>query len=67
MSTSKPWWADRARESGTVVWTEQDGWLDNYTMQCDTCGTIGTEDDLIEVGGECAHEWCDGTIVAVQS
>lgn len=31
-------------------------------MQCDTCGTIGTQDDLIEIDGECAHDECDGTI-----
>jgi hypothetical protein len=31
-------------------------------MVCDTCGTVGTVDDLIEVGGECAHDWCEGTI-----
>lgn len=30
--------------------------------QCDTCGTIGTADDMIAVGGPCAHEDCNGTI-----
>lgn len=34
----------------------------SYSMECDTCGTIGNVDDCIEVGGECAHEWCEGTI-----
>lgn len=35
----------------------------NYPLYCDTCGTLGTSDDAIEPGGECAHEWCDGTIL----
>ena len=35
---------------------------ENHPMVCDTCGTIGTEDDGIEVGGECAHDDCNGTI-----
>lgn len=32
-------------------------------MICDTCGTQGTRDDGIEPFGECAWEWCNGTIL----
>ncbi len=32
-------------------------------MRCRTCGTVGTIDDGINLGGECAHDECDGTII----
>jgi hypothetical protein len=31
-------------------------------LMCGTCQTTGNRDDAIELGGECAHDWCDGTI-----
>ena len=34
------------------------------SMICGTCGTVGTADDLMEIGGECAHDWCDGIMSA---
>lgn len=36
----------------------------SYPLVCNTCGSIGTADDGIEIGSECPHDWCDGTIVA---
>jgi hypothetical protein len=32
-------------------------------MRCDTCGRMGTEDDLCVVGDECPDDDCEGTIV----
>lgn len=26
--TTEPWWAERARATGRVVWTAEDGWVD---------------------------------------
>lgn len=34
----------------------------SYPLTCDTCGTSGTVDDGIEIGGPCQYEECDGTI-----
>jgi hypothetical protein len=34
-----------------------------YPLQCKTCGCVGTEDDGIELGGECVTENCSGTVV----
>lgn len=35
-----------------------------YPMTCSACGRSGTEDDGIEIGGECIEEDCDGTILS---
>lgn len=43
-TTSKPVWADRARATGNVVWTREDGWLDQATAD-DTPDECGCSED----------------------
>lgn len=57
-------------------WFTANGWsleadaIDDYFnsqyMQCSHCGRIGSDDDGIELGGECQDEECPGTILAVE-
>lgn len=35
---------------------------DRYPYLCMGCGKVGTEDDMLELGGECPDEDCDGII-----
>lgn len=43
-----------------------DDYFDSQYMQCSHCGRIGSDDDGIELGGECQDpEECPGTILAV--
>lgn len=35
---------------------------DRYPYRCMGCGKVGTEDDMLELGGECPDEDCDGII-----
>lgn len=37
-------------------------WLTYVRFRCDTCGTIGTADDLCRPGGDCPDEDCYGTV-----
>lgn len=48
-------------------WVDEDDWIaggeySDRKMICDTCGTVGNEDDGIDVGEECPHDDCEGSI-----
>lgn len=55
---------DLADLDGGLLEFEDGEWRQSWKLlECDTCGTYGNADDAIDVGDDCPHDSCDGTII----